>query len=139
MRCRQSKSKHRRYYADECIPISSVTYLKSKGFSIIHALDVGAVNISDPEQLKKSKKLGRVLVSLDRKDFPQRMKYDLSGHPGVIVLKTRAATPLKINRTAEKVLKRIHRIKLKEAILHASTVKIKRYRKGKEDAIPWKK
>ncbi len=34
-----SKKSHIQLYADECFPVTSVTHLKSKGFSIIHAYD----------------------------------------------------------------------------------------------------
>lgn len=139
MKRSRPKSKHRRYYADECFPVPSVSYLKSKSFSIVHTGDMGYINISDLEQLKVSKKLGRVLVTLDKKDFQQRKKHNLSRHPGVIVLRASSLTYPNINKLAEKVLKRVHRIKLEEALLHASTTKIRRYKKGKKDIIPWKK
>lgn len=135
---RRQKSGHRRYYADECIPLPSVSHLRSKGFSIIHANDKGYINVPDLEQLKISKKLNRVLVALDR-DFWQKKEFDLSGHPGIIVLKTSSSIPPAVNRVAEKVLGRVGRIKLKEAILYASITKIRRYRKGKQDIISWEK
>lgn len=126
------------YYADECIPVVSITYLRSKGFSIIHASEKGYIGITDSEQLKISKKLNRVLVALD-KDFWQKKEFNLSGHPGIIVLKTTSSTPPMVNKVAEKVLRRVGRIKLKESILYASKDRIRRWRKGREDKIPWKR
>lgn len=135
---RRVRSNSRLYYADEFVPVVSITYLRSKGFSIIHASEGGSIGIADLEQLKVSRKLNRVLVALD-KDFWQKKDFNLSGHPGVIVLKTTSSTPLAVNKVAEKVLKRVDRIKLRESILYASKDKIRRWRKGKEDEIPWKK
>ena len=135
---RRVKSSSRLYYADECVPVVSITYLRSKGFSIIHASEKGCIGITDLEQLKISKKLNRVLVALD-KDFWQRKEFNLSGHPGVIVLKTTSSTPPVVNKVAEKVLKRVGRIKLRGSILYASKDKIRRWRRGKEDKIPWRK
>lgn len=135
---KRRRKKSRLYYADECLPVPSITYLRSKGFSIIHAYDKGHTGKKDLEQLKISKKLNRVLVALD-KDFWQKRKFNLSGHPGVIVLKITSSIPPMVNKVAEKVLRRVGRIKLKESILYASKDKIRRWRKGKEDEIPWRK
>lgn len=135
---RRRKSGSRLYYADECIPVSSITYLRSKGFSVVHAYEKGYVAVRDLEHLKISKKLNRILVALD-KDFWQRRKFNLSGHPGIIVLKTTSSTPPAINKVAEKVFRRIDKIKLRESILYASRDKIRRWREDGEDEIPWKK
>jgi len=135
---RRRKLSSRLYYADECLPVTSITYLRSKGFSIIHAYEKRYTGKKDLEQLKISKRLNRILVALD-KDFWQGRKFNLSGHPGVIVLKTTSPTPLTVNEVAEKVLRRAGRIKLKESILYASKDKIRRWKKGKEDEISWRK
>lgn len=135
---RWRKSTSRLYYADEDLPVSSITYLRSKGFSIIHVYDKGNTGKKDLEQLKISKKLNRVLVTLD-KDFWQEGRFNLSGHPGVIVLRTASSTPLMVNKVAEKVLKRVERIKLKGSVLYASTDRIWRRKKGRKDKISWKK
>lgn len=79
-----------------------------------------------------------VLVALD-KDFWQRRKFNLSGHPGVIVLKTTSSTPSAVSKVAEKTFKRINNVKLKESVLYVSTDKIRRWRNGEQDEISWKK
>lgn len=135
---RRRKQSSRLYYADECIPLPSVTYLRSRGFSIIHAYEKGYTAVNDLEQLKISKKLNRILIALD-KDFWQRRKFNLSGHPGVIVLKSTSSIPSAINKVAEKVLRRTDKIKLKESILYASKDRIRRWGKNGEDEVPWKK
>lgn len=135
---KRRKSEPCLYYADECLPVTSITYLRSRGFSIIHAYDGGHIQEKDSEQLKISKKLNRVLVALD-KDFWQRRKFNLSGHPGVIVLKTTSSTPFAVSKVAEKTFKRINNVKLKESVLYVSTDKIRRWKNGKQDEISWKK
>jgi len=135
---RRRKSTPHLYYADEDFPVSSITHLRSKGFSIIHVYDRGNTGKKDLEQLKISKKLNRVLVTLD-KDFWQEGRFNLFGHPGVIVLRTASSTPPVVNKIAEKVLKRVERIKLKESVLYASTDKIWRRKKGRKDKISWRK
>ena len=137
MRRRRRVTSHL-YYADECVPVVSVTYLRSKGFSVIHAYEKGYVQVKDSQHIKISKKLNRILIALD-KDFWQKRKFSLSGHPGIIVLKTTSSTPSTINKVAEKTLKRIARIELKESILYVSVDKIRRRRDEKENEIPWKK
>ena len=135
---RRRKSTPRLYYADECIPVPSITHLRSKGFSIIHSYEKGYIAVSDSEHLKISKKLNRVLVALD-KDFWQKRKFNLSNHPGVIVLKITSSTPSAVNKIAGKILKRVKNIKLKGTILYASQDKIRRWKKDREDEISWKK
>lgn len=135
---RRRKSTSHLYYADECIPLTSVTHLRSRGFSIIHAFDKNFTGKKDLEQIKISKKLNRIFIALD-KDFWQRRKFNLSGHPGVIVLKTTSSTPLVVNKVASKVLKRISRLDLKGSILYASADKIRRWKNGEQDEISWKK
>lgn len=63
-----SKKSHIQLYADECFPVPSVTYLKSLGYSIIHAYDKNFIQKADTFHLTTSKKLQRVLITLDR-DF----------------------------------------------------------------------
>lgn len=135
---RRRKSTSRLYYADECVPITSITYLRSKGFSIIHAFDKNFTGKKDLEQIKMSKKLNRIFIALD-KDFWQKRKFSLLGHPGIIVLKTASSTPLAVNKVAGKVLKRISSLDLKGSILYASADKIRRWKNGKQDEISWKK
>jgi len=61
-----SKKSRIRFYADENIPITTITYLKAKGVSIVHAFDYDFIAKPDKEHVQKSKALERVLVSLDK-------------------------------------------------------------------------
>lgn len=135
---KRRKSTSRLYYADECVPVASITYLRSRGFSIIHAYEKNYIRKKDLEQIKFSKKLNRILIALD-KDFWQKRKFNLSDHPGVIVLKTTSSTPSAVSKIAEKILKRVNKIKLKGSILYVSADKIRRWQNKKQDEIPWKK
>ncbi len=91
-------------YADECIPIPTVTYLKTIGISIRHALDEDYLGKSDELQFKRAKKLKRVFLSLDR-DFRKLKDVDMSEHPGAILITTGNNTPNHINKIIEKFIR----------------------------------
>lgn len=50
-----SRKSRLRLYADENIPIPSITHLKKKGISIIHAFDFKFVEKPDKDHLQKRK------------------------------------------------------------------------------------
>lgn len=50
-----SKKPKLQFYADECFPVPVVTYLKSLGYSIIHAYDKNFIQKSDRFHLTISK------------------------------------------------------------------------------------
>lgn len=124
-----SNKTHIQLYADQCFPVSSVTYLKSLGYSITHANDLKLEGKSDKRQLKESKKLNRVLITLDR-DFIYYDQVNLSKHPGVIVISIGSAVPNNINKVCEKVLRNINTDFLKNSLLKATKEKIVRVKSG---------
>lgn len=52
-----SKKSRLQLYADECFPVTSVTYLKSLGYSIIHAYDRKLIGKSDQGKIVNEKAL----------------------------------------------------------------------------------
>jgi predicted nuclease of predicted toxin-antitoxin system len=100
-----------------------VTKLKSKGISIIHAHDINKTGISDRQHLKISKRLNRVLITLDR-DFLGYTPESLVGHPGVIVISTGTAVSLEIDKICEKMIHRITSDFAKESLITVTKVKI---------------
>ena len=124
-----SKKSRLSLYADECIPIPSVTYLKRKGISIIHAYDINFLEQSDNLQFKKSKQLKRILISLD-KDFKRFKDLSLKGHPGIILLSTGDITSGNINKILNKMLKYLTENFVKESLIKATVDKITREKNG---------
>ena len=124
-----SKKSRLSLYADECIPIPSVTYLKKKGISIIHAYDINFLEQSDNLQFKKSKQLKRILISLD-KDFKRFKDLSLKDHPGIILLSTGDITSDNINKILNKTLKHLTENYVKESLIRATIDKIIRDKNG---------
>lgn len=122
-----SKS-HIQFYADECFPVPAVTYLKSLGFSIIHAYDKKFVQKSDKFHLGISKKLGRILITLDR-DFIYYKQVSLKEYPGVIVISVGSATLPNVIRVCMKMLKNVSEDFVKESLLKVTNTKLIKLRK----------
>ena len=124
-----SKKSHIPLYADECFPVPVTTYLKSLGYSIIHAYDQNFIQKSDYFHLSKSKKLKRILITLDR-DFLYYNQVNLDSHPGVIVISSGSATPFNINKICEKLLKNISKNFIKNALIKITINKITKLKQG---------
>ena len=124
-----SKNSQFHFYADECIPIPSVIFLRERGISITHAADIEMVGKSDPYQLKISKKLGRVFLTLDH-DFKQVEDVSLNGHPGIILIKVTSPTPKNINQVLSKLLKNISEDFMRNSKVTVTMDKITRERNG---------
>lgn len=118
-----SKKSHLQLYADECFPVPSVTYLKSLGFSIIHAYDLKYIQKPDRLHLKKSRSLNRILITIDR-DFIYYEQVALTDHPGVIVISAGSPTTTAINSICRKLLQSIGETFVKESLVKVTTKKI---------------
>lgn len=125
-----SKKSHIQLYADECFPVPSATYLKSLGYSVTHAYDRNLIRKSDRTHLSESKKLGRVLITLDR-DFLYYNEVNLNTHPGVIVISVGSAIPININKVCNKLLKNIGEDFIKNSLVKVTINKIIKTKKGK--------
>lgn len=119
------------YYADECIPVPVVSHLKSRGFSIVHALDFNNLGKSDLFQSRVAQKKGRVLISLD-KDFNRYKEMEMTNHPGIILITVGSVTSEHINKVLDKGLKCISRDYARESILRMSINQIVKIKLGKE-------
>ena len=118
------------FYADECFPIPSVTYLRSLGYSIIHAFDKNYIRKTDRFHLLASKKLNRILITLDR-DFIYYKQAHLVDNPGVIVISVGSATPVNINKVCRKLIKNISRDLLKGSLITITIDKLIKIKDGK--------
>lgn len=117
-------------YADECFPVPSSTYLKSLGYSVVHAYDKKLVGKNDRIHLAESKKLNRVLISLDR-DFLYYNEVNLDTHPGVIVISVGSTTTTNVNKVCKKLLKKISQDFIKDSLIKVTVDKIIKLKLGK--------
>lgn len=124
-----SKKSRLRIYADECIPVTSTTYLKQKGVSVIHAYDINFIQKPDSTHFKKSRELKRVLLSFDR-DFKKFKHFSHSNHPGMILISTGYTTPEHINKILDKTLKHITESFMKNSLIIVTIDKIIREKAG---------
>lgn len=125
-----SRKSHIQLYADECFPVSSVTYLKSLGYSIIHAYDKKLIRKTDQIHLKMAKNLRRVLITLDR-DFLYYTQVSLDKHPGVIVISPTSSTPQNVNKLCKKLLAGVSKDFIKDSLIKATNTKLIKVRKNK--------
>ena len=125
-----SKKSRLSFYADENIAVQTVTHLKSKGISIIHAYDINFVNKKDELHFKKSKALNRVLLSLDR-DFNRYKNTPLAVHPGIMLITSGSNTYEHINKILDKVFKYISHDFIKHSIVRVTMDKIVKEKNGK--------
>lgn len=124
-----SKKPKLQLYADECFPVPTATYLKSLGYSIIHAYDKNFIQKSDQFHLLTSKKLYRVLITLDR-DFNEFEEANLKGYPGVIIVSAGSTTPLRIIKVCQKILKTISPDLIKESLIKVTIDKLVKIKNG---------
>lgn len=122
-----SKKSQLQFYADECFPLTSVTYLKSLGISAIHAYDKKLTKKSDQFHLKAAKSLKRILITIDR-DFLYYNQVNFNDHPGVVVISTSSVTPSNINGICKKLLKKITSNYIKDSLIKVSNNKLIKYK-----------
>ena len=125
-----SKKHHLQLYADECFPYTTVTYLRSKGISVVHALDRRTLKKNDEYHLKESKKLKKILITLDR-DFLYYEQINLNHNPGVIVISVSSAISLNINSVCDKLFPKIKPELVKGSIIKATIDKMTKIKDGK--------
>jgi predicted nuclease of predicted toxin-antitoxin system len=120
------------FSADECFPVTSVTYLKSLGYSITHVYDLKQLGKSDKTHFKVSKRLGKVLITIDR-DFLYYEQADLQDHPGVVVVSSGSPTPIKVNEICKKLFAEISEEYIRHSLLKVTTNKIIRIKNDEKD------
>lgn len=85
---------------------------------------------SDRFHLSISKKLGRVLITLDR-DFNEYEKTSLKGFPGVIIISVGSTTPLNITKVCQKIVKLISQDFVKNSLIKVTVDKLIKIKEGK--------
>jgi hypothetical protein len=73
-------------YADENFPLRVVQELRRLGHDVLTALEDGRANqaISDEDLLTRAIEIGRVVLTLNRRDF-RRLHRNRPGHAGIII------------------------------------------------------
>jgi len=125
-----SKKSRLLLYADENLAVQTVSHLKAKGMSVIHAYDLNYVNKKDELHFKKSKSIKRILLSLD-KDFKRFKGFPVGNHPGIILITSGSSTYQHINKILDKSLKHISPGYVKHSVLRISMSKIVKEKSGK--------
>lgn len=125
-----SKKSHIKLYADECFPVPSATFLKASGYSVIHAYDKNLVQKNDRIHLSEAKKLGRILITLDR-DFLYYNEINLSNYPGVIVISVGSAIPINVDKVCKKLLKNISEDFTKDSLIKVTINKVIKIKGGR--------
>lgn len=92
------------FYADECVPIQVISSLRRDGINILHVFEKDFIRKSDNFHFHQSKKLNRVLITLDN-DFNRYNSFHLLNHPGIVLLKVGNVIPKNIERVLRKTLK----------------------------------
>ncbi len=125
-----SKKPKLHFYADECIPLQSITYLREKGINAIDVYSRNLQNKSDHFQFRYSKKIEKIFLSLD-KDVQKFEESSLKDHPGVILIKVSIVSPKTVNQIADKILKHLTEDFVKSSVVRISNHLILREKDGK--------
>lgn len=74
------------FYADENFPIDTVIELRRLGHDVLTMFEDGRANKSIPDEsvLKRSTKLDRILLTINRLDF-KRLHNSDSNHSGIVI------------------------------------------------------
>lgn len=73
-------------YADENFPLDVVKELRNLGHDVLTALEDGKANLLIPDEsvLERATELGRVLLTLNRKDF-RKLHNQKPNHSGIVI------------------------------------------------------
>lgn len=124
-----SKKPKLHFYADECIPLQSVTYLREKGINTIDVYSRNLQNKSDHYQFRYSKKIKKIFLSLD-KDVRKFEESSLKDHPGVVLIKVSLVSPKTVNQIVDKILKYLTEDFVKGSVVRISNDMIIREKGG---------
>jgi len=91
-------------YADENFPFRTITELRWLGHDVLTALGDDKANqaISDTDVLARAAELGRVVLTLNRKDF-KRLHQQNPNHAGIIICTEDADRIGQARRISEKI------------------------------------
>jgi predicted nuclease of predicted toxin-antitoxin system len=113
-----------RFLADMGISITTVNWLRSKGYNAIHAREIGMQRSSDTEIIKRAQSDSRIVITCDL-DFGALMASAQEYFPSIIIFRLQNEKPLNINQRLDTVLTSSSNDLSKGAVI---TVEENRYR-----------
>jgi predicted nuclease of predicted toxin-antitoxin system len=87
--------------ADENIPKSVVSWLRSVGQDVVRSSEVGLKGTTDRNVIRRADEEGRIILTLDM-DFAS-LYHQMGGLFGVVIVRVHPATPAKIKSFLERV------------------------------------
>ena len=92
-----------KFLANENVPISSVTYLKTHGFNIT-AIGIDNPSITDDEVMKIAIDEGRTIITYDSDYGELIFKHGYKPNAGVIFIRFQPSDPLDTTKILERLL-----------------------------------
>lgn len=92
-----------KFFADECISPSTVTFLIKLGYKAVHAEDVKMSTAKDTEILNYTAQKDMILITQDL-DFSALLALSGSSHPGVITLRLKFPSPENVNNSLKRLI-----------------------------------
>lgn len=93
-----------KFLADECVYYVTTQLLRTWGYDVLTAQEVGLAGKPDEEVLAYSVKHERVLITIDM-DFSNIRRFPPKSYIGIIILKIRPRVAEKIHNVLEQVLR----------------------------------
>ncbi len=116
-----------KYLANENVPFSSITYLKSKGYDI-KAIGVDDPSITDEQVMQIAIEENRIIITYDSDYGELIFKYGYKPAAGVIFIRVQPAEPLETARILEDLVsKKTISFDNNLTVIDSSTVRQKKY------------
>lgn len=91
--------------ADENIPKSVVSWLRSVGHDVVRTSEVGLKGAPDRNVIRWSDEEGRIILTLDM-DFAS-LYHQMEGLFGVVIVRVHPATPVRIKKFLERFFAKV--------------------------------
>jgi predicted nuclease of predicted toxin-antitoxin system len=104
------------FFADECVYKITVALLRSWGYDVLTAQEVGLAGKSDEEILAYAIMHERVLITIDL-DFSNIRHYPPQSHKGIIVAKIRPRNANAVHKVLEHLLKNVGLERLNKSLV----------------------
>lgn len=105
-----------KFLADMGISLTTVLWLRNKGFDAIHLRELGLQRLSDSEIIMKAKSEDRIILTCDL-DFGAIMSASKEPLPSIITFRLVDERPTNINKNLDIVLK-----DSKNALIHGAII-----------------
>jgi predicted nuclease of predicted toxin-antitoxin system len=113
-----------KFFADECISPSTVTFLIKLGYKAVHAEDAKMSAAKDTEILNYTAQKDMILITQDL-DFSALLALSGSSHPGVITLRLKFPSPENVNNSLKRLLDSQRENQIKGSMIILEETKIR--------------